>query len=344
MIYTVTLNPAVDKTVTINDFMTGEVNRTDKIRTDAGGKGLNVSKCLASLGAKSTAAMFLGGNAGNLIRSFLYDTKSSAHDMITPLIVDVPGETRTNLKIVDPQSGTTTDINEKGPVITTEAFDKLTDMIFSSAHEGDILVLSGSVPHGLSSDVYARLISKADSRKIKTFLDTSGESLVSGINAVPFLIKPNVQELTYVMGHSEDDANSAKRTLSMSDNDINKASVSSIIITECDRLLASGISRIVVSAGADGAFYFSEKKRLRGISPSVPVQSTVGAGDSMIAALAYGESVNMDEEEAFRLALAFGTASVQCPGSSAPSKDDVKKMINQIKITILISDKKRVFF
>ena len=318
MIYTVTLNPAVDKTVTINDFRTGEVNRTDKIRTDAGGKGLNVSKCLASLGAKSTAAMFLGGNAGSLIRSFICDTKSSAHDMITPLIVDVSGETRTNLKIVDPSSGTTTDINEKGPVITTEAFDKLTDMIFSSAHEGDILVMSGSVPQGLRADVYAGLISKADSMKIKTFLDTSGESLVSGINAVPFLIKPNVQELAYVMGHSGDDAN--------------KSSISSIII-ECDKLLASGISRIIVSDGADGAFYFSEKKRLRGISPSVPVQSTVGAGDSMIAALAYGESANMNEEEAFKLALAFGTASVQCPGSSAPSRNEVYKMMDQIKTT-----------
>lgn len=307
MIYTVTLNPAIDKTVVIPQFIAGKVNRTTEIRCDAGGKGLNVSKCIAVLGKKTTAAMFLGGTAGTYIKNYIED-----QECIIPAIVDIPGETRTNLKVVDPVLHSNTDINEAGPVVSAKSFDSLQKLIFSSAVKGDILAISGSIPQGLGDDSYAKLITEAKKIGMLTFLDSSGESLASGINAVPYLIKPNTYELSAYAGR--------------------KISSEKDVRDECQALLDSGIRKIVVSMGAKGAYYFSREMVLSGCAPSVNILSTVGAGDSMVAALAYGETVRMDPKEAFRLALAFGSASVQCSGTQAPAKEEVDSLYKQIKI------------
>ena len=308
MIYTVTLNPAVDKTVVIPDFRAGEVNRTAEIRCDAGGKGLNVSKCVSVLGADSTAAMFLGGTAGTFIQSYI-----EGQEHIIPAIVNIQGETRTNLKIVDPVLHSNTDINEAGPGVSPESFEKLQDLIFSSAHEGDILAMAGSIPTGLLDDSYAKLITSAKGLGMLTLLDSSNRSLVSGIKAIPYLIKPNIDELSSFAGH--------------------KLESESAILAECRKLLDTGINKIIVSMGEKGALFISHEMILRGSAPAVDVISTVGAGDSMVAAAAYGESVHMDPKETFRLALAFGSASVKCSGTQAPAKADVDSLYKMIKIT-----------
>lgn len=307
MIFTITLNPALDKTVIIPDFKLGEVNRIQSSRCDAGGKGLNVSSCICSLGGISTAATLLGGSTGTFIRNYI-----ERQSGIIPEIVDLEADTRTNLKIIDPVSHTNTDINDSGPEVNDNDFNLLSDRLFSSIRENDIIVLSGSIPTGLNNDSYARLIEKAHQCNALTFLDASGEALSLGIKAVPYLIKPNISELSQFAG----------RTLSDEKD----------ILDECKKLLDKGISRIIVSMGSDGAYYISKEICMHGLAPRVCVKSTVGAGDAMVAALAFCKSELFSARQAFTLALAFGSASVTSAGTQAPSKDLVDSLYSQVEI------------
>lgn len=152
MIYTVTLNPALDKTVEIPMFAIDKVNRVSALRTDPGGKGINVSKVIAALGGESVAMGILGGNTGRMIREKLIEMGLSC-DFVT-----VPGETRTNLKIVDPENSCFTDVNEPGCEVTQEVLDGLLEKLTARLLPGDIAVLSGSLPKGAPADTYYKYI------------------------------------------------------------------------------------------------------------------------------------------------------------------------------------------
>ena len=166
MIKTVTLNPAVDKTVEINDFKVGEVNRISSIRLDAGGKGINVSKTIKALDGSSVATGFLAGRNGDYIRDFL-DRMQVSNDFLF-----VKGETRTNLKVVDRQNKTNTDVNEPGLVeVTLGDLDRLEGKIFSDLNQDDILILSGSVPANVPAVIYRKWTERANKSGIRVLLD-----------------------------------------------------------------------------------------------------------------------------------------------------------------------------
>ena len=148
MIYTVTLNPALDKTVEIPDFSLDSVNRIVSVRSDPGGKGINVSKVIQKLGGKSVAMGILGGTAGRALQEAL-DMLELKSDF---LFVD--GETRTNMKIIDPVNHTNTDLNEPGPAVSEEVLRKLLDRLLARLKKGDITVISGSLPKGAEKDTY----------------------------------------------------------------------------------------------------------------------------------------------------------------------------------------------
>lgn len=186
MIFTATLNPAIDKTVTIEDLQTGSVNRIRSIRLDVGGKGINVSKCLKSLGCDSTAAAFWGGTTGQRGVDFL------RKNQIGELTVWVEEDTRTNLKIIDPVQHENTDINEPGPVISQENLQQLMQLLDEHIAPGDILILSGSIPRGCGSGIYRDLITRYQQKGAKVYLDADGENFRLGITAAPALIKPNI--------------------------------------------------------------------------------------------------------------------------------------------------------
>lgn len=309
MIITVTLNPAIDKTVTISNFTAGEVNRIETLRSDVGGKGINVSKCLKELGCESTAAAFWGGEAG---RSGEAQLQQSG---VESLPVFIGGTTRTNMKIIDPEQGTNTDINEPGPQISPEELEQLIQKLDEKLNQGDILVLAGSIPAGISPDIYKELTIRYKEKGVKVFLDADGESFAEGIKASPYLIKPNIDELSRYAGEKITDIRG--------------------ILKAVKPLLQSGIEKIVVSMGAQGAVFIQKGRILIASSLNVPVLSTVGAGDSMVAALAYGEEKGLDEKKTYKLSMAMGAASVMCSGTQAPKASSVESlyhMVNMIEL------------
>ncbi len=306
MIYTVTLNPAIDKTVYLPNFCTGEVNRVQNFREDAGGKGINVSKCLKALGAESVAAVILAGDAGKHLEKLLQQEE-------VPLLpVQAQGQTRTNLKIVDTIAGKNTDINEPGPQVGEDVLQTLLGALCSKILPGDIVVLSGSLPKGAGTDTYRRWTERFRSLDARVILDADGQAMAEGIKGAPDMVKPNETELARLL----------ERPMETEQQ----------LIAGGKELLAMGIGNAVISLGGDGALFCWEDAVYRAEGLSVPVQSTVGAGDSMVAAMAYAMEKRLSREQSIALAMAMGAASVMQSGSQAPDMDTVARLASQVKI------------
>ena len=306
MIYTVTLNPAIDKTAQIPSFTAGTVHRITSLREDAGGKGINVSKCLKALGTQSVAAMILAGETGKHLAELV------RAEGLSVLSATAEGQTRTNLKIVDAQRGENTDINEPGPAVTEEILSSLLEALSATACVGDIVILAGSLPKGVPADTYGRWTEYFGAMGVRVFLDADGSCMAEGIKGRPWLIKPNELELAMVLG----------RSLETEEQ----------ILAGGQELLAMGISNVVISMGGDGAFFLWEDAVYRARSLSVPVCSTVGAGDSVVAAMAYGLERKLPKEEQIRLAMAMGAASVMQSGTQAPDIETVWKLAKQVEL------------
>lgn len=297
MIITVTLNPAVDKTVEIDDFKVGAVNRISSMRLDAGGKGINVSKMVKLLGGKSKTFGVLAGNNGQYIKNYM-DACGIENDFAF-----VGGETRTNIKVIDKLKSTNTDINEPGPDISTDEIMLLEEKIFSGVGSDTILVLSGSVPSTVPLDIYKSLILQAKNYGLKSILDCDGELLRQGVEAGPYLIKPNIHELEKLSGRSLQNTES--------------------IIDAAKEILKYGVEVVVVSLGDRGALFINSESVIHAGGIKVDVKSTVGAGDSMVAALAYALEKNYSFEKAAALSVASATAKVIMSGTQLPELQDI---------------------
>ena len=306
MIYTVTLNPAIDKTAVIENFNAGSVNRVADLREDPGGKGINVSKCLKNLGESSTAAMILAGDTGRKLESMMQKLE------IPVLSVWAAGENRTNFKIIDPVKRENTDINEPGPAVSAELLERFREKLGSKILPGDIVILSGSLPAGVDRGLYGKWTSYFRSLGACVYLDADGEPMQKGMAALPYMIKPNNDELAALLG---------KEKLSIEE-----------MVFEGQRLHDTGIEEIVISLGGDGALFVSKDGCYRAEGLTVPVKSTVGAGDSVVAAMAYGQSQNLGREEKIRLAVAIGAASVMQSGTQPPEAGLVWELAQQVKL------------
>lgn len=309
MIYTVTLNPAIDKTVVIENLHTGAVNRVGSVREDAGGKGINVSKCLKKLGAESVAAMILAGDAGKRLENMVAALE------IPTLSVWAQGQSRTNLKIIDPVKKENTDINEPGPVVSAELLDELKEKLGERIQPGDLVILSGSLPAGVDKGLYGAWTAYFRSLGACVYLDADGEPMQKGMAAVPYMIKPNNDELAALLG---------KNSLTREE-----------MLAEGKRLLDTGIREVVISLGGDGALFVSEDGCFHAPALSVEVKSTVGAGDSVVAAMAYSQAKALSREQKIRLAVAIGAASVMQSGTQPPESTLVWKLAEQVVITKL---------
>lgn len=305
MIYTVTLNPAIDKTAYIPGFRAGNVNRVESLREDAGGKGINVSKCLKTLGADTVAAVILAGETGKYFETLL------DREGLTILPVEAPGQTRTNLKIVDTQAGENTDINEPGPQVSQTVLQTLLERICEKITPGDIVILSGSLPKGAAPDTYCHWIEKFHSLRAKVILDADGQAMAEGVKAAPDLVKPNETELARLLGRP--------------------LKTEAEYIAAGKELLAMGIKNVVISLGGDGGLFLWNDETYRAEGLQVPVQSTVGAGDSVVAAMAYAMEHNLPKQEAIALAMAMGAASVMQSGSQAPDLPTVQTLAKQVQ-------------
>lgn len=306
MIYTVTLNPALDKTVEIPGMALDTVNRVTSMRTDPGGKGINVSKVIAKLGGESCAVGILGGESGRTLLAALEREGLRTHFRF------VEGQTRTNLKIIDRALHTNTDINEPGLTVSPAELDALLRDLLGMVREGDIVVLAGSLPQGAPQDTYRVWTAACREKGARVCLDADGVLLAEGLKAAPYLIKPNEDELSRLVGHRLTDTDE--------------------LIAEGRRLLKGGVTRVVISLGERGALYLRRNEVLYAEGLSVPVGSTVGAGDSVVAALAYADSLGMSDEDAVRLSTATGAANVMCSGTQPAEREAVEKLLPQVKI------------
>ena len=298
MIYTLTLNPAIDKTVEISGLVLGGVNRTDSERSDAGGKGINVSKVIKTLGGESTAMGIIGGATGLEIEKYLSDME------ITFDFVRVSSPTRTN-----------TDINEQGGLVSAQTAAEVEKKLSAALKPGDIAVLAGSAPKGAPVDIYARLVRLCNSHEARTVLDVDGALLSEGLKSKPFLVKPNIDELSRITG---------RRLSSVCD----AAGVAM-------QLVRDGIPNVVVSLGGDGALFCSENGVYHARGLKVPVRSTVGAGDSMVAALCVSLERGYDIAQTITLSVAASAANVTCSGTQPAEYsliEELKKQVSWEKI------------
>lgn len=300
MIYTLTVNPAIDYTVTVEDFTLGKVNRTVSEEIFIGGKGINVSLMLNNLGVESTALGFAAGFTGEAIVNSLQKL-----GIKTDFVMLENGASRINIKL---KSKPETEINGQGPHITADKLNELFSRI-DILSEGDMLVLAGSVPNTLPSDIYQQIMKRLCKKNIRFVVDATGELLKNCLQYKPFLIKPNNFELSEIIG---------------------KQLVSDEQIADGARQLQNmGARNVLVSMAANGALLLTENGDVHrmGIVKGKTVNS-VGAGDSMVAGFLAGYIETGDYEYALKLGTAAGGATALSPwlGESDMIFELIKKL------------------
>ena len=281
MIYTVTFNPALDYIVRVEQLNIGEVNRAAYGEIMAGGKGVNVSLVLKNLGHESTALGFAAGFTGEKLVRDLKDKGCR-----TDFIFLNQGMTRINVKIKGQEE---TEINGEGPEITPVAVRTLM-MRLERLREGDILVLSGSVPKTLPEDMYEKVIVRQQGKKVKVVVDATKNLLKETLEYHPFLVKPNHHELGELFGATISNPEEA--------------------LSYAEKLQQMGAVNVLVSMAGDGAVLLDEYgNRHMSPAPEGGLVNSVGAGDSMVAGFLAGYLETKDYEQAFRMGIAAGSAS-----------------------------------
>lgn len=304
MVLTVTLNPAVDKTYTVGELITGHVNRMRSAMSIAGGKGVNVAKILRQYETSVCATGFLGGYAGHFIEDKLKDMQIDCQ------FEWVEGETRSNMNVLA-DNGYVTELLEPGPEVGEAATARFLKRYEELLEDCSLVVLSGSVANGMPVDFYRKLIRMAKERGIRTLLDTSGESLRSGLLEKPYLVKPNLKELEYVVGKSLRNREA--------------------IVDAAQALLQNGISKVVVSMGKKGLLSVSSKEVCYA-KAKVRAVNTVGCGDSVVAAYAMAILRGEDEEESLRLATAISAANAVTMESAKIPLEMAKELYEHIHV------------
>lgn len=306
MIVTVTMNPAIDKTVDVEALERGGLNRISHVELDAGGKGINVSKTIYALGGKSIAAGFIAGNTGKIIQNVMNEWN------IENDFIEVSGETRTNTKVFE-KSGALTELNEPGPGVEEKDVKALMEKLDSYAGEETLFVLAGSIPRGVKKDIYAKIIHQVHKKGAKVLLDADGELFIHALEAGPDIIKPNKVELEQYMG-------------------MNHTASEQEIIRIAEQLLKKGIGTVAVSLGKDGAVFLREDYKVRCPGLKVKAHSTVGAGDAMVAALSYSWDKAMTPEETVKMCMAVSAGAVTTIGTKPPARAVVDSLLHQVVV------------
>lgn len=291
-VVTVTINPAIDQTISIPDFTAGAVNRVQSSQMDAGGKGINVASFLADYGQPATVTGFLGVDNDEIFRR-LFQQKG-----IEDRCVRIAGATRIGVKISDMVQHRTTDINFPGQAPEPADLVRLFDILKELSADHEWFVLSGSIPAGVSASVYAQMVDVLAGKKV--VLDTSGEGFRQAVAAGPWLIKPNADELGEFVG----------RRLETSD---------AIVEVAHSLMQRHNITSVVVSMGKEGAIYVEGDETIWAVPPPVEVKSTVGAGDAMVAGTVAGKLRGLALAECAKLATAFSMTAISHIGSGLPS-------------------------
>jgi len=306
MIFTVTLNPALDKEYTVTNLKMDEVLRASSIKIDYGGKGFNVSRMLASLEAENVAIGFLGGATGELMQVGL-----SLNGVETDMVW-TSSETRTNVSIVSNSDKHHIKINEPGPAVSRDEISNLMKKIEALIQPGDWWVLAGSLPKGVYHGIYRQMIMMINKGGAKTILDTSGQPLMLGCQANPFLVKPNIYEAAQLTGMQAD--------------------TSEQIIDLVSSIHDIGVENIIISAGERKSLLSDGKNRWFGSTPNIDEKNPIGAGDAMVAGLVWRLDKGDSLRNAFPWGIACGAAAASQPGTGMASQSRIEHLIQEIKV------------
>lgn len=306
MITTISLNPSIDRTVNVEQLTPGGLNRVISAHSVAAGKGVNVALAVSSLGLDAECIGFMYREGSKLFEKRLM-VNSTAYNFVW-----CEGSVRTNIKIFDRSKGEITEINESGAQVTENDLKRMTELVALHAENTDYLVLAGSLPPGCPPDYYRTLIQSVEGLGCRCILDADGERMRYGLEARPYMIKPNRYELEMMTG-------SELKSL----RDIRNAA---------QKYIDMGVSVVAVSLGSDGAMITDGSESLFAPKLNVDVRSTVGAGDSMVAGLASGFMGENSLEDSFRMGVACATARCMTEGYRVIDKNTYRSMLDLVEI------------
>lgn len=313
-ILVVTLNPALDLSIQLARLEPGAVNRTRETHLAAAGKGLNVARVLVSLGHRVTLGGFLGAANDT---AFI---EACQRDGIEDASLRLPGETRINAKLVE-DGGRVTDINGPGIEVSSTALAELqADLIARcEAVVPAAVVVTGSLPPGVTPDALATLIAALKTSGTPVWIDTSGPALTSALGVPPDAAKPNEQELADWAGAALVDFTAQ--------------------IDAARRLHAAGVDEALLSLGSDGVLWVSRRGEWHAMPPKVDVGSTVGAGDTLLAAMLHGVIEKLEPQEALRYATALAAEAVRHVGVGDPNAEDFQALRQQTRVSRIESER-----
>jgi len=310
MITTVTLNPCIDKSVTIEGFTYGGMNRIIDSRIDPSGKGINVAIAYSQLGGQALCTGINYRVNGDLVEQRL-DKAGIGHDFVT-----VNGEVRINHKVYDRSTQVVTELNESGHMVDEDALVRLKDKLMVHCRASDTLVLSGSVPRGVPTTIYRELLREMSALPIKTVLDAEGELFLHGLEGKPYIIKPNLFELETAL-------------------DI-KVTSHQDIVNAAKVFLDKGVKIVGVSLGSQGAIIMDEHHGYYAPALKVDVKGTTGAGDSIIAGFCLAMKEGLNLKDMLRYGVAAATASITREGTLMCTREDFQKILPQVKVETLL--------
>jgi 1-phosphofructokinase len=303
MITTICLNPAFDKTVTVDELRLGEVNRILHVREDLGGKGINVAAVARRLGLEAKCLGLMGETGAARLQ------EKMAEEGISFEFMTIPGSIRTNLKVVSQKGQAVTELNEPGCLVTREQLDAFMHLTHEKG-AGSYAVLTGSLPPGCPEETYREIILAL--KDVSCILDSEGGSLLLGLEAHPLLVKPNLSELEATLG-------TTLRTL----RSIRDAAYV---------LLKKGAQSVIVSMGKMGALFTDGRRTLYSPALGVKALSTVGAGDAMVGGVLLGLTEGESLAEAFRSGMAAGAASVMTEGTQPIRIKDYQALLPKVTV------------
>lgn len=308
MIYTVTLNPALDRSIVVEHLMEDDTTRILDETHYAAGKGIDVSRVIRELGGQSVALGLVGGYDGLHLEGLLINAG------VMTDFTRISQETRTNIILREKSTGRQFMISASGPEVDATEIGRFYQQVLQ-IQGMDYLVMSGSLPRGVSPNLYGQLILAGKKKNAFIFLDSDGEALKESVAYQPTGIKPNIHELSRLVGrelkHETD------------------------ILAACEEIHQKGIQYILASRGKDGLILSTADQKIKAVALPVETESPVGAGDSAAAGFILAHSQGQSLKECVRYACAAGTAAVQTPGTELCHRADVERLLSVVTVTLL---------
>ncbi len=309
MIYTITLNPALDHFLDVDEIRVNDANRVRMESLYAGGKGIDVSRAISHLGGESMALGFIGGHNGQIMVDLL------KQESVTCYFTPIAQETRRNVIVTTKIRRSQTILNARGPLVTAQEWRAFLRHLTLLDLSDSYVVMSGSLPRGIPPDAYWQIIRMVQSRGGRAILDSDGPAFKMGLKARPFAIKPNVNELRRLIGRP--------------------VRGETALLRHAAELSPRSVEIVLISRGRAGLLAVKGAERWRAVPPSVTVRSTVGAGDSAVAGFVHSYASGKGLEDSVRYATAAGTAATLAPGNQLCRRVDVERLVRRVKLTRL---------